>query len=337
MGAAAGLTADCLPGGDLDDAATVSSCNAEAMQQAESFSFEGEFNLFAILPVKGAGAGESFIRLSGSTILPDRLRFKITLGPEGETIDVSGVVIGEDTYVQDAASGVWLKGTPPETDFLTVVQMVGFLALPSDANATLEESIDLGDGARGYVLVSDQTGIEGGMGGAETAGSLTRIVGVNDFLTRETRVAVEGLDGETRDILTISYAGYNEPLEIEPPAQWFNLPDPPAESGTMDEPTVVGLARNEAGDVEVTFSEPVYVQGRVELYVLDTQTGGWGLPLLSGSGTETLTFDADPADGQELIVGESQIAGISFPGEDSEIADSDGNWPILDFEPWTYE
>ncbi len=336
-GAPAGLPADCLPGGALDDAATVSSCNAQAMQQTESFSFEGDFNLLAIFPVEGAGAGESFIRLSGSTILPDRVRFKISLGPEGEMIDLNGVVIGNDTYVQDPESRVWLKGTPPGADFLTVAQMVGLLDLPSDANATLEESIDLGDGSRGYVLVSDQTGIEGGMGGPGTDGSLTRIVSVNDFLTREVRVAVEGLDGETRDIITINYVGYNEPLEIEPPTQWFNLPDLPVESGSMDKLTVVGLARNEAGDIEVTFSEPVFVQGKVELYVLDPQTGGWGLPLLSGSGTDTLTFDGGAVDGQELIVGESQIGGIAFPGQGSEIADSDGNWPILDFEPWTYE
>ena len=336
-GAPAGLLADCLPGGALDDAATVASCNAQAMQQIEGFSFEGDFDLLALFPVEGAGTGESFIRLSGSTIPPDRLRFKISLGPEGEMIDVNGVVIGDDTYVKDVESDVWFKGTPPETDFLTVVQVVGFLHLPNDANAALEESIDLGDGSSGYVLVSDQTGVEGGMGGPGTGGSLTRIVGVNDFLTREVRVAAEGLDGETRDIITINYVGYNEPIEIEPPTQWFNLPDLPVESGAMGKPTVAGLARNEAGDIEVTFSEPVYVEGKVELYVLDPQTGGWGLPLLGGSGTDTLTFDADAVDGRDLIVGESQIAGIAFPGADSEIADSNGNWPILDFEPWTYE
>ena len=241
------LPADCLPGGALDDAATVSSCNAQAMQQIEGFSFEGDFNLLALFPFEGAGAGESFIRLSGSTVLPDRLRFKISLGPEGEMIDVNGVVIGNDTYVQDVESDVWFKGTPPEADFLAVLQVVGFLYLPNDANATLEESIDLGDGSRGYVLVSDQTGIEGGMGGPGTGGSLTRIVGVNDFLTREVRVAAEGLDGETRDIITINYVGFNEPLEIEPPTEWFDLPDLPAESGSHGQADRCGACKERGG------------------------------------------------------------------------------------------
>ena len=110
-------------------------------------------------------------------------------------------------------------------------------------------------------------------------------MGADDFLTREIRVAVEGVDDEMRDLITISYHGYNEPHEIEPPAEYVILPGESMESGAMGAPTVVGLVRNGEGDVEVTFSEPVHVQGEVELYVLDPETGGWGLPLLDGSGT----------------------------------------------------
>ena len=43
---------DCLPGGMLDDAGTVSSCNSQAMQQVESFSFNGEFKLLAVFAPK---------------------------------------------------------------------------------------------------------------------------------------------------------------------------------------------------------------------------------------------------------------------------------------------
>ena len=162
-------------------------------------------------------------------------------------------------------------------------------------------------------------------------------MGVNDFLTREIRVAAEGLDDETRDFITISYHGYNEALEIEPPADYVTLPDQSMEPGAMGAPTVVGLVGNEEGDVEVTFSEPVYVQGVVELYVLDPSTGGWGLPLLDGSGTDTLTFDADAEDRPALTVGESQLAGFAFPVPDSQITDSEGTWVILNFDLWTYD
>ena len=168
-------------------------------------------------------------------------------------------------------------------------------------------------------------------------GSLTRVVSADDFLTREIRIAVEGMDNEVRDLITIVYSGYNEPHGIEAPEEYVTLPDGSMESGAPGAPTVVGLARNEEGDVEMTFSEPVLVQGTVELYVLDPQTGGWGLPFLDGSGTDTLTFDADSEGRPPLIAGESRIGGITFPAPDSHITDADGDWPIMDFEPWTYQ
>ncbi len=334
----ADLPSDCVPGGMIDDAATVSSCNAQALQQIESFSFDGKFNLLALFPMEGAGTGEGSIRISGAIVLPDMLRFKISFDPDGEMIEMSGVIIGDDTYIQDPESDQWYKGSPPDSDFLAVVQIVGLLHLPNDANPALNESIDLDDGTKGYVLFSDQSGQGSGMGGLGfPGGNLARVVGVNDFLTREIRVAVESLDDETRDIITISYHGYNETLEVEPPADYVNIPDQSMESGAMGAPTVVGLARNGEGDIEVTFSEPVYVQGVIELYVLDPETGGWVLPLLYGGGTDTLTFDADPEDRPALIIGKSQIGGIVFPTADSQITDSDGAWPIMDFDPWTYE
>ena len=94
-------------------------------------------------------------------------------------------------------------------------------------------------------------------------GNLIRVVGADDFLTREIRIAVEGVDDEMRDLITISYHGYDEPHEIEPPEDYVTFPDGSMESGALGAPTVMAFATNEEGDVEVTFSEPVYVQGEV--------------------------------------------------------------------------
>ena len=96
------------------------------------------------------------------------------------------------------------------------------------------------------------------------------------------------------DIVTIRYYNYDEPLVIEPPEEYQEVPDEWMDPGTTEALTVESLARNADGEIEVMFSEPVFVQGDVGLYVLDPQTGGWELPLLGGSGTDTLTFDADP-------------------------------------------
>ena len=83
---------------------------AQAVQQVESFSFDGEFNLLAIFSAEGGEEGS--IRISGATALPDRLRFEISLGPQGEMVEIKGVVIGGDTYIQDPDSGQWFKGSP---------------------------------------------------------------------------------------------------------------------------------------------------------------------------------------------------------------------------------
>lgn len=340
------LPAECSPGGMIDDVATISTCNTQAMQQVKSLSFEAEFNLLAVFPIEGAGAppGQDVMRLSGATVLPEeKLRFSISMSLEGQEIELNGVIVEGDAYTQDPESKLWTKGGTPD-ESLQVVQLVGLIQQPSDVEGTLNDPADLADGTRGYVIVYGPMQPEGGMEGFGFPGStLVKVVGVDDFLTKEVRIGAEGPDGETRNIITISYSGYNEPYEIEPPEEYITLPDDSSMPGgsmgprTPGSPTVVGLAKNATGDIEVTFSEPVQVHGEVELYVLDPQTGGWGLPLIGGNGTDTLVFDADATDRPVLVVGESRIGGIAFPTPDSDIRNFDGARPILNFEPWTYE
>lgn len=340
------LPTGCAPGGMIDDVAVVSMCNTQAMQQVKSLSFEGEFNLMAVFPVGGAEAppGQGVMRLSGAAVLPEeKFRFSISMSPEGREIEINGVIVGQDAYMQDPESKLWVKGGTPD-DSLQVMQLVGLIHQPGDVEGTLKESVDLVDGTKGYVIAYAPMILETGMEGLGFPGStLVKVVGADDFSTKEVRVGIEGPDGETRDIITISYSGYNEPYEIGPPAEYITLPDDSGMSGgsmgpgTPGAPTVVGFARNETGDVEVTFSEPVNVLGEVELYVLDPQTGGWGLPLIGGSGTDTLIFDADATGRPSLVVGESRIGGITFPTPDSDIRDFDGDRPVLDFDPWIYQ
>ena len=331
-----GLSPECIPGGAVEDAATVASCAAQAIQKAESFAFEGELNLLAIFPVPGA-SDEGRMKLSGAMALPDRMRFEISFAPEEQAIEIAGVVIGADTYIRDPESGLWFKGAPPDADFLSVIQAVGMLQAPSDAPATLQESVTLDDGSTAYVLSSEQSAQQGEMAGFGIPGaSVLTTIGADDFLTREVRVVVQG-EGGASDLLAITYSGYNEAQDIEPPARFMSLPAGPTAPPPMADPMVLGLARNADGDVEVLFSVQVFVQGQVELYVIDPATGGWGLPLLSGSGTNILVFDGDAEGRQTLVVGQHEIAGFTFPTPDSQMTDSLGNRLDLTFDVWTYE
>ena len=338
LGAGSNLSEDCLPGGVLDNAATVLSCGMQAIQQIESFSFKGEVDLLALFPVDVAGTGEGAIRLNGAFVAPDNLQFTVSMEAEGEKIEINGLTIGQDAYVQDPESGQWFKGVPPDADFLGSIQMVSILQIPNDPNAALGESVELEDGTKGYAIVSDQTGPGGGMSGLGLpCGNLTWIVGVDDFLTREVRVSVEGQSDEPLNIISVRYRGYNESFDIEPPAEYLALPEELMQSEPPGVAIVVGLTKNDEGDVEVMFDKSVQVQDTVELYVLEPKTGGWGLPLLDGSGTDTLTFDADAEGRPALVAGESQIAGFSFPDQESRLVDSDGTGVNLNIELWTYE
>ena len=335
------LADGCTAGGTLDEATTVIACNTQATQQYESFSFDATFNLLAVFSVEGApeGAGEGLIRLSGGVLLPDKLQYIVSLGPAGQTIDTNGVTIGADSYFQDPASMQWVKGAPPDDALLSVTQMVGLLYLPNDVPTTLGETVTLDDGTKGYVLVTEPPAEQSaGMGGMDllSAGNLTRVVGADDFLTREVRVSVVGLGSEAGDVVTIGYHGFGEPLSIEPPENYIELPPEALSSGVQGLATVLGLARNGDGNVEVTFSRPVFVQGEIVLYVLEPSTGGWGLPLLSGSGTDTLIFSAAPEGKPALIVGESQIAWIGF-GSDAQLVDANGVRANDLFDAWTYQ
>ncbi len=329
---------DCPSDGTLTSAAAVTSCSLQSVGRIESFSFEASMDLLALFPIGDPDGGEGFIQLDGTVIQPDRLQFTIALGPIGEMIEISGITIGAETYFQDPESGIWLQGTLPDDDLLSSLQMVGMLMLPTDPGASLDTTLTLDDDSMVYIIISNQPflGGEAGFAPLQTT-TVTRSIGIADFLTREVRVSSIGLDGATRDFITITYHSYNEPAEIEPPASYIPLPDDAMDAGPMEDIVVEDLRRNADGDVEVVFSGPVFVEGGVELYVLDLETGGWGLPLLSGSGTDTLTFDSDSPDRPPLVSGESQIAGFSFPEFEYDLVDSDGRSIYLNFELWTYE
>ena len=332
------LSVECPTDGTLSSAADISSCSALAVEQVNSFSFDATINLFALFAMGEDPGEEAAIRLSGSVALPDRLQFQVTIGPEGEMITISGVQIGSDTYVQEPESGQWFRGGPDEAGFFTYLELVNSLQPPGDDGVSLDGTTDLDDGTTAYLLVSEEpppaseTGFPLGSGT-----TVTTLVGVADFLIREVRVSTESSDGESLDFIAISYHGYNEVAEIEPPANYLSLPEGPIGPGPDEPPMVVGLTRNDDGDVEVLFNRPVFVEGNVELYVLDPATGGWGLPLIGGSGTNILTFDADAEGRPSLVLGESQIPWLGFTDSETHIVDSEGTRADLNFDVWTYE
>ena len=218
------LSAQCAPDGTLESAAVVTSCGILAAQDIESVSFVAEVDLLSLFPVDGSGGSDFSMMLSGIVARAGRLQFEMVLNIAGATSTTNGVFIGNDTYFQNPDSGQWYEGDPPDTEFLTALQLVGFLIAPNDPTASFDGIALLADGSRGYVLISEFAGQGGGTGLAPgSAGSVTRTVDVTDFLTRKVIVAEQGSDGEPRDFITITYSGYNEPYELDPPDELLPL------------------------------------------------------------------------------------------------------------------
>ncbi len=220
------LSPECPRDGTLDSAAAIATCSIFAAQQVESFSFGATMDLLALLPAGEEGGNEGSIRLNGSIVRPDRLQYRISLGPESTGLYISGITIGSDTYVQDPESGLWFKGTPADDDLLFSLQLVGMLMLPADPSVSQNSSVELDDDSMSYIIVSGQP-TQGGEAGFPSFQyvTVTRVVGFGDFLTREVRVSSEGWGGSLLDLIIISYQGYNEAVAIEPPVDYIPLPD----------------------------------------------------------------------------------------------------------------
>ena len=198
----------------------------------------------------------------------------------------------------------------------------------------------LDDGAKYLVSFKPTAADLGGMFGPASPEFRLTLDAMN-FLHESVSLAAVDADGVEHKIIDVQYSRHNEPLTIEAPSEYIEISGMPIPGGMTDpgiggEPGVVGLAKNADGDVELRFSAPVTVNGDVALYVIDPATGGWELPILSGSGSDTLTFDAEPEGKPSLIPGESVIPGLIFMTAESEIIDSDGNPVNPVFEEWVY-
>ena len=352
------LPPDCDPGVELDDADTITMCNADAMEQLMSYSFEMTMDLtsaLALLDPDAAATGMGVMRLVGSILLPDRLQFTLTIGGGLGQVEVSAIMIGDHIYVKDPLLDAWYKDAASNTDDLSVFDTFRHLSRPVEGDAALSGLIDLEDGTRVYeLLLEPPEGDPMGMIGAgplPEGAVLTMLVGAADFLTREVRLGLER-DGEIHPLVTISIHDFNEPVQVDPPQEYVDFTAPkdavtfPTPQGVVvveppgDPPPPMAILleiRKDSDDnIRVSFSNTVHVWGAVELRVEDPDGRGWSLPLIHGDGTTELVFDASPEGMPLLTPGQTTINTFVFLEQDAEIVDENGQPADLDFEPWTY-
>ena len=339
----ADLPSECLTGGSLDDAALIIGCGDEAMKQLESAVVEAAINLGAMLGGGSSMSGDALpiIELQMIRVMPDQASVVLNI-PEGGEVKV--ILTGGVAYVNDPTSNGWIKlpDVPDELSemFLIVSSFEEQIQATTDGDVVWNDVARSDDGSN-YVISFTPPSEASGGGFGPMSIEFQVALDVNTFLHQSVSLVVKDSSGAGHKIVDIQYSGHNEPLTIEAPSEYIEAsamltPGGMVGPGSPGPPEVVGLAKNDEGDVEVRFGEPVTVNGDVTLYVIDPATGGWELPMIGGSGADTLVFDAEPEGKPSLIPGESVIPGFIFVTAESEILDLDGNIVNPVFEEWVY-
>ena len=335
-----GLPDVCLTDGSLTDSKLIATCSFTAMSLIKSVRAEVEFDLGALMP-GGPPPGSEIpsINMQIDRVLPED--FRVTMaGPGGEAFEF--IFVDGESYINDGTSGEWFKvpQTPDETAaMLLSLNMVEQQLSELDNQDIVWGKTEVGEDGSQYVISYRPPAEQAGLGAPPMELQLN--VDARTFLQNSVSLRLVDEAGMGLRIAEFRYSDHNASITIEAPESYFE-PDPalmPPDSegsGPSEAPSVISLSKDAEGNVEVTFSEPVTLIGQVGLYVPDPSTGGWDLPYIGGSGTNTLTFDAAAPDNPPVIPGETLIDGFRFDSFESDIVDEDGQFAILDFQPWVY-
>ena len=334
-----GLPPECLIDGSLTDAKLIASCSNDAMSRLRSLKADVDFNLAAMLPVEPPpGAEPPLMKLQIAKVFPDDFSIVVT-APGGETIQI--ISAGGASYFNDGTADVWAK-IPRDQDgtgeMLMSLNMVEQLTQDLENPAIVwNEVLRSNDGSQ-YIVSYQPPAEQFGMQALTMEIRLT--VDARNFLQESVSLSLLDAQAMSRKVADVRYGSHDEPLTIDPPDNYVEFGadsmQPPEVGGAPEMPEVVALTKNAEGNVEVTFSKPVTLIGQVGLYVPDPSTGGWDLPYIGGSGTNTLTFDAAAPDNPPVIPGETLIDSFRFDSFESDIVDEDGQFAILGFQPWVY-
>ena len=334
------LPDECLTDGSLMDSKLITSCSFAAMGLLKSVRAEVDFDLGALMP-GGSPPGSEIpsIKMQVDRVLPEDFRVTMT-GPGGEAFEF--VFVDGESYINDPASGEWFKipQTPDETAaMLMSLNMVEQQLSELDNQDIVWGATEVSEDGSQYVVSYRPPAEQAGFGAPPMELHLN--VDAQTFLQNSVSLRLVDEAGLGLRIAEFKYSDHNAPFTIEAPESFLepdpSLMQPGSEGfGPNEGPSVTSLSKNDDGNVEVTFSEPVNLVGEVGLYVLEPSIGGYSLPYIGGSGTDTLTFAADVPDNPSLIPGESIILGLTFDSPESDLFGENGRRADSTFDEWVY-
>ncbi len=334
------LPDECLTDGSMTDSKLIATCSFTAMGLLKSVRAEVDFDLGGLMPGGPTPGSEvPSIKMQVDRVLPEDFRVAMT-GPGGEAFEF--IFVNGESYINDPASGEWFKipQTPDETAaMLMSLNMVEQQSSELDNQDIVWGETEVSEDGSHYVVSYRPPPEQAGPGAPPMVLQLN--VDAQTFLQNSVLLQLVGEAGMGLSIAEFRYSDHNAPFTIEAPESFLepdpSLMQPGSESfGPSEGPSVTALSKNDDGNVEVTFSEPVNLVGEVGLYVLEPSIGGYSLPYIEGSGTDTLTFAADVPGNPSLIPGESIILGFTFDSPESDLVGEDGRRADSTFDEWLY-
>ena len=207
------------------DAEDIVAAALDALAAAESYHFLVE----AVVNVEEDGTTmELPFTFEGDFQQPDRLRGEMTMSLGFFSIDTEIVLIGEDYYAKNPASGEWEANS---TALEAFPQPIAMFAMPGTLTSLTADPVLVGtehlDGAEAYRLrlSGDELDL-----GADELITLDLWVGLEDLKLRRIEASVAGvssdaaagvssglLSGELTVDVNAVISGYGAPVDIQPP------------------------------------------------------------------------------------------------------------------------
>ena len=338
------LPSECLATGTLTDSRLILACSNDAMARLRTVRIDSEFNIGALLAgALPSDAQPPVIRMEIARVFPDTLEV-ITTSPEGETTRI--ILADSASYFYDEMSDVWVKSSLSEEETASMLMSLNMVERQMqqdlDDPAIVWSDAALSEDGAKYIISYETAGETQGM--QLPPMELNLSIDTSSFLQDSASALIVDSEGMRHKLAGLRYSGHDEPLTIEPPAEYIEADAsmlPPSASDGFGEdganPEIISLSKSANDNVQLNISAPVTVVGEVSLYVINPSTGdGWQLPYIDGSSTNTLTFDAAAPDNPPLVGGESRIVGFSFDSPEADILAETGQPAILYFDEWTY-
>ena len=222
-GTTAELPSECIADGTLDDPVLILKCGGEAIQQLESVVVNATIDfgaMFAGLAPPGEGP-MPVMEMELKRVFPDDVDALVTT-PDGE--EVRMIFLDDAAYVNDPMSNSWAK-FPDVTDemsemFLTISGFEQQVEEATSGNVEWNEVILSDDGAKYLVSYKPDVGDQGAMFGPALPEFRVTLDAMS-FLYESISLVPTDDDGADRKIVDIQYSHHNEPLMIEPPAEYI--------------------------------------------------------------------------------------------------------------------